>query len=189
MIDWLHGEGVKIRRVAPELVCGGGDSAGGNTTAAIGLRRRDEGKKNLAVQMLMYSEATIPFDTPAVTEKTTGFYLECSGIFPFEDHYLPRGVTAALEYISPGMQSLENLAGVLPAVFTSGFDPLRVVGVEYAHNLDSAGNKVHWHHYSDGWLQMTGWCQDAVTAVEDVAKEIRALAYGSSWIFRVRWIC
>jgi acetyl esterase/lipase len=41
-------------------------------------------------------------------------------------------------------------------VYTSGFDPLRDVGVEYASKLREAGNEVRWRHYGDmthGWLQ------------------------------------
>lgn len=80
-------------------------------TAAIALRRRDEGKANLAGQMLYYPEARLPFDTPAATENNTGLYLECNGIFSFADHYAPRGVAPGFKYISPGMQSLEYLKG------------------------------------------------------------------------------
>lgn len=188
VIDWLHGQGGKSRGVDPDLVCGGGDSAGGNMTAAIALRRRDEGKKNIAAQMLLYPEARIPFDTPAGTENNTGLYLECNGIFSFADHYLPRGTTPALKYVSPGMQSLEYLKGVPPAaVFTSGFDPLRDVGVEYAHKLECAGNTVHWHHYAElthGWLQLTAWSQEAVSAVKDIATEMKLIVYGEKWVFQ-----
>lgn len=128
IIDALHGEFGNSRGVSPKKIFGGGDSAGGNMTAAITLKRRDEGKKPLAGQFLLYPEARIPFDTPAGTENNTGLYLECNGIFSFADHYLPRGVSPAFKYISPGMQSLEYLGegGQPPArVFTSGFDPLR----------------------------------------------------------------
>jgi len=67
------------------------------------------------------------------------------------------------------------------AVFTSGFDPLRDVGVEYAHKLDAVGNEVKWHHYGDmthGWLQMTAWSEDARKASRDVAKEAARIVYG-----------
>lgn len=128
IIDWLQGQGGKSRGVDPELVCGGGDSAGGNMTAAIALRRRDEGKRNMVAQMLLYPEAGVP---PA-------------------------------------------------AVFTSGFDPVKDVGVEYAHKLECAGNTVHWHHYAElthGWLQLTAWSQEVVKAVKDIAAEMKTMVY------------
>ncbi|EMC99467.1 hypothetical protein BAUCODRAFT_29819 [Baudoinia panamericana UAMH 10762] len=179
IIDALQGDFGSQRGVAKNLVFGGGDSAGGNMTAAIALRRRDEGKGNIAGQMLYYPEARVPFDTPAATENNTGLYLECNGIFSFADHYLPRGVTPAFKYISPGMQSNDELKGVPPArVFTSGFDPLRDVGVEYAHKLSQVGVDVKWRHYEDcthGWLQMTAWSLRAQEAVKDSAKDLKEM--------------
>ena len=91
LIDWLQGEGGKAQGIHPERVAGGGDSAGGNMTAATTLRRKDENKKPLAAQILLYPEARLPFDTKAASENNSGYYLECNGIFSFADHYLPRG--------------------------------------------------------------------------------------------------
>lgn len=182
IIDALQGDFGSQRGVSKNKVFGGGDSAGGNMTAAIALRRRDEGKSNIAGQMLYYPEARVPFDTPAGTENNTGLYLECNGIFSFADHYLPRGVTPAFKYISPGMQSLDYLKSQPPArIFTSGFDPLRDVGVEYASKLEKVGVDVKWRHYDQmthGWLQMTAWSQDALQAVKDSAKDLKELVAG-----------
>ena len=90
VIDWVQGEGGRTRGVHPDKVLGGGDSAGGNMTAAICLRRMDEGRKPLAGQVLLYPEARLPFDTPAATENNSSLYLECNGIFSFASNYLPR---------------------------------------------------------------------------------------------------
>lgn len=181
VIDAVQGEFGQKRGVAHVL--GGGDSAGGNMTAAITLRRKDNNKKPLVAQILFYPEARVPFDTPAAVENNSGYYLECNGIFSFADHYCPRGTPPSNRYISPGMQDLDKLKDLAPAtVYTSGFDPLRDVGVEYAHKLDKAGNKVIWRHYdamTHGWLQMTAWSEAAVSAVNDAAGDIKKLAYGS----------
>jgi acetyl esterase/lipase len=179
VIDWLQSSGGKERGVHPDRVCGGGDSAGGNMTAALCLRRRDQKQKPMAAQILLYPEARLPFDTPAASENNSGYYLECNGIFSFADHYLPRGTPPGHKYISPGMQKLEDLKEIPPAaVFTSGFDPLRDVGVEYASKLQEAGNKVEWKHYEDmthGWLQMTAWSEDAGKCVKEVAAVMKNL--------------
>lgn len=179
VIDALQGEFGKARGV--QLVLGGGDSAGGNMTAAITLRRNDNGKQPLTAQILFYPEARIPFDTPAAAENNTGYYLECNGIFSFADHYLPRGTPPSHRYISPGMQDVNALKGLPPAtVYTSGFDPLRDVGVEYASKLSQAGNTVIWRHYEDmthGWVQMTAWSDNAVKALKEAAKDVHALAF------------
>lgn len=151
VIDALQFDFGASRGVSKALVFGGGDSAGGNMTAAIALRRRDKGKSNIAGQMLYYPEARVPFGTPAADENNTGLYLECNGIFSFASYYLPRGVTPSFKYISPGMRSLDYMKdGVPPArVFTSGFDPLHEVGVEYGSKLEKTGADVKWRHYED----------------------------------------
>ena len=55
VIDALQGDFGKKRGV--NLVLGGGDSAGGNMTAAISLRRKDRNKEPLHAQVLFYPEA------------------------------------------------------------------------------------------------------------------------------------
>jgi acetyl esterase/lipase len=157
-------------------------------TEAIALRRRDEGKKNIAGQLLLYPESRIPFDTPAAEENNSGqgLYLVCNGIFSFADHYLPKapGKTCppSFKYVSPGMQSVDYLKDLPPvALFTCGFDPLRDVGVEYGSKLQEAGVDVQWHHYPDlthGFLQFAPWSQECMNASMDVARELRRLAYG-----------
>lgn len=146
VIDALQGAFGQHRGIG--TVLGGGDSAGGNMTAAITLRRKDKSQRALDAQVLFYPEARVPFDTPAAVENNSGYYLECNGIFSFADHYCPRGVPPSNRYISPGMLATDKLEGLTPAfVYTSGFDPLRDVGVEYASKLQEAGNKVRWRHY------------------------------------------
>lgn len=75
--EWLQGEGGNLRGVHPDRVCGGGDSAGGNMTAALSFRLRDEGKRPLKAQILLCPEDRLSFDTLAAEENNTGFYVEC----------------------------------------------------------------------------------------------------------------
>ncbi|OJJ30883.1 hypothetical protein ASPWEDRAFT_746495 [Aspergillus wentii DTO 134E9] len=183
VVEWVQNGGGKERGVNPKRVCGGGDSAGGNMTAALSLMLRDEKAKMkpLHAQILLYPEARVPFDTKAAEENHSGFYLECNGIFSFADHYLPRGVPPSHPYISPGMQpatSLQNLPTA--AVYTNGFDPLRDVGVEYASKLQDAGNPVVWRHFESlphGFLQMAPWSEDAMAATKQVGRDLGHLAY------------
>ncbi|EGN94534.1 hypothetical protein SERLA73DRAFT_188494 [Serpula lacrymans var. lacrymans S7.3] len=169
------------RGVHPDSVLGGGDSAGGNMTAAISLRLRDEGKKPLAGQILLYPEARLPFDTPAASENNTGLYLECNGIFSFGSNYLPLGTVPSHPYVSPGMQPISSLKDLPPAhIYTCGFDPLRDVGIEYAHKLERAGNTVKWTHFGNlthGFLQLAPWSEEAMKATKEVGKHTRNLVY------------
>ncbi|RDW58964.1 alpha/beta hydrolase [Aspergillus mulundensis] len=175
--DWLRGEGGKERGVDPELIFGAGDSAGGNMSAAISLRLRDEKKKPLAGVFLLYPEARVPFDTNAAAENNAGPYLSCNGIFEFARNYLPPGVPPSMPYISPGQQHVDDLKGFPPAtVYTCGFDCLRDVGVEFASKLEEAGNQVTWHHYETlchGFLQMAPWSSTAMNALLQVAQDVR----------------
>ncbi|KAL4954692.1 Alpha/Beta hydrolase protein [Aspergillus filifer] len=179
VIRWLRGEGGWERGVDPDFIFGGGDSAGGNMTAAISLRLRDEGKRGLAGAFLLYPEARVPFDTPAAVENKEGPYLSCNGIFEFARNYVPPGTPPSTAYISPGQQSLEKLKNLPPTnIYTCGFDCLRDVGVEYASKLDEAGNKVNWHHYDTlchGFLQMAPWSSAAMDALTQVAEDLNQL--------------
>lgn len=77
VIQWLQNNGGKERGIHPDKVLGGGDSAGGNMTAALALRLKDQGKKNMRGQVLLYPEARLPFTTKAAVENNSGLYLEC----------------------------------------------------------------------------------------------------------------
>ncbi|KAI0381392.1 hypothetical protein F5Y04DRAFT_280924 [Hypomontagnella monticulosa] len=99
-----------------------------------------EGKAPLKARILLHPEERHAFDTPATIEDDSGYYLECEGIFSFEDYYLPRAperaCPPAYPYVSPGIRPIENLRGLPPtAIFTCGFDPLRNVGIRFAGRL------------------------------------------------------
>ncbi|PVH83808.1 hypothetical protein DL98DRAFT_615131 [Cadophora sp. DSE1049] len=182
VIEWLQGEGGKKRGVSSERVMGGGDSAGGNMTAAVSLRLRDEKKKPLAAQILLYPEARLPFDTKSAVENNSGLYLECrQRHFLIRESLLAQGSPPSHPYISPGMQPIESLRGVPPAaIFTCGFDPLRDVGVEYGTKSKQASNEVTWYHFdtlTHGFLQFSAWSREAMNATEKVGDESKRLAY------------
>lgn len=77
VIARAQGPDGKARGIDGSRVYGGGDSAGGNMTAAIALRLRDEGKQNMKAQILLYPEARLPFDTKAATENNPDLHLKC----------------------------------------------------------------------------------------------------------------
>ncbi|KAL2433685.1 hypothetical protein ABEF95_008736 [Exophiala dermatitidis] len=162
VVDWAQGPEGAARGISSDLVFGGGDSAGGNMTEALALRRRDQGKKNIAGQSPGFPS------TPWPPKRTT----------PAPEKTYP----PSFKYVSPGMQSVEYLKNQPPvALFTCGFDPLRDVGVEYGSKLQQAGVDVQWHHYPDlthGFLQMAPWSHEALKATEDVARELKRMVYG-----------
>lgn len=69
------------------------------------------------------------------------------------------------------------------AIHTCGFDCLRDVGVEFASNLEKAGNRVFWRHHETlchGFLQMAPWSTVAMKALEQGADDVRTMlgSYG-----------
>jgi acetyl esterase/lipase len=84
VLSWAQGSEGASRGIDGDRVLGGGDSAGGNMTAALSLRLKDEGKKPMKAQILLYPEARLPFDTPAASENNSGLYLECECSAPYQ---------------------------------------------------------------------------------------------------------
>ncbi|KAF3006399.1 hypothetical protein E8E15_000051, partial [Penicillium rubens] len=184
VLDWLRGEGGKERAVDVNSIFGAGDSAGGNMSASLCLRLKSKRKEPLAGLLLLYPEPRLPFDTPAATDSNSGPYLECNGIFSFAHNYIPNGVSPSHPEITPGAQHVNALRDFPPtAIHTCGFDCLRDVGVEFASNLEKAGNRVFWRHHETlchGFLQMAPWSTVAMKALEQGADDVRTMlgSYG-----------
>ncbi|KAJ5260398.1 hypothetical protein N7497_012261 [Penicillium chrysogenum] len=184
VLDWLRGEGGKERAVDVNSIFGAGDSAGGNMSASLCLRLKSKRKEPLAGLLLLYPEPRLPFDTPAATDSNSGPYLECNGIFSFAHNYIPNGVSPSHPEITPGAQHVDALRDFPPtAIHTCGFDCLRDVGVEFASNLEKAGNRVFWRHHETlchGFLQMAPWSAVAMKALEQGADDVRTMlgSYG-----------
>ena len=117
----------------------GGDSAGGNLSAAAALRARDEGPA-LAAQLLIYPAVDPSASMPSVAENAEGYFLTGADLIWFLAHYLP----------DPSMRTQPtadlinaDLAGLPPTVIaTAEFDPLRDEGDAYANRLRDAGVEV-----------------------------------------------
>ncbi|KAK3293807.1 Alpha/Beta hydrolase protein [Chaetomium fimeti] len=175
VVDWVQGYGGRYRGVHPRRVVGGGDGVGGSMTAALCLRRRDEGKKPLAGQLLLYPAMYSPSSPPAADENKSGYYLEYDGLTGLIDHYLPliNAVPSYRKYVYPGAQgSLHMYGQPLAVIFTNGFDPLREGGIAHARAMRRAGALAAWKHYADlthGWLRMAPWSPAAREATCYVA--------------------
>ncbi|KAH6855552.1 alpha/beta hydrolase fold-domain-containing protein [Chaetomium sp. MPI-CAGE-AT-0009] len=171
VVDWVQGDGGRYR-----------DGVGGSMTAALCLRRRDEGKKPLAAQLLLYPAMHTPASPPVPDENKSGYYLELDGIPGLTDHYLPLvDDPSHHKYVYPGAQGSVHLYGQPPAaIFTNGFDPLREGGITHARKMNRVGTLAAWKHYDDlahGWLQMATWSTAARKATCDVGVELAKLLY------------
>jgi acetyl esterase len=169
-IDSLGGD-------ADRLVVGG-DSAGGNLSAAVALASRDGGPK-LAAQFLLYpnTDFAVDVDYPSRVENAEGYFLTAEDMLWFRQLYLDGEQTA----LDPRASVIANpdLAGVPPAVIgTAEFDPLRDEGEAYAKALADAGVEVRLARYDGmihGFYGLGAHSAAAAAAVTDLTTSLRDL--------------
>ncbi|MBN2046875.1 MAG: alpha/beta hydrolase [Anaerolineaceae bacterium] len=128
----------KLRASIDQIIVGG-DSAGGNLSAAVCLKARDQNGPKIAHQLLIYPATNLrDLDTLSYQQFGTGAGLDKKEVEWFINHYLPRPDDAKNPYVSPLLA--ESLAGLPPAtILTAEFDVLRDEGEAYAKRLQAAG--------------------------------------------------
>ena len=100
VVRWLHGNAAD-RGVDPNRISLSGDSAGGSQNCVIARKLRDEGGPKLALQMPLYPECKMPFETRAGVENVHGGYVDTAGILQFVWALLPQGIDYSQPYITP----------------------------------------------------------------------------------------
>ena len=161
----------------PDRLAIGGDSAGGNLTAAVTLLARDQGGPDLCHQSLIYPAVASPalhhFDS--YEENGEGYLLEMANIEWYYERYVPRATDARNEYAAPLLA--RDLSNLPPATLvTGGFDPLRDEGYAYADRLREAGVSVEHEHFEGmihGFVSMTDMLDRSRDAIEVVAEGLR----------------
>jgi acetyl esterase len=165
----------------PGRVAVGGDSAGGNLSAAIALRARDEGGPALTYQLLVYPVTNYSFDTESYDVNGKDYLLTRDMMEWFWDHYVNSAADGDDPLASP--LRAKDLSGLPPAtVFTAEFDPLRDEGEAYAARLTDAGVAVK-HKRFEGQIhafwQMPGLFPAALQAADIAAADLKA-AFGTA---------
>jgi len=159
----------------PARIALGGDSAGGNLTAAVTLMARDRGGPRLVHQLLVYPVLDHAFDTDSYRENADGLLLTRDMMRSFWASYLAREEDGRHPYASPLRAS--DLAGLPPAhVITAEYDPLRDEGEAYARRLAAAGVPCVQRRYDGmihGFFGFTQMVDRARDAVADAARELR----------------
>lgn len=173
--EWVAANAASIG-VDPDRLAIGGDSAGGNLSAAVALRARDEDGPALRMQVLVYPVTDHYFGTASYDENADGYLLTQDMMRWFWDHYLVDESQGEDPLASPLRAS--DLSGLPPAyVITAEFDPLRDEGEAFAARLAADGVTVTHKRY-DGHIhafwQMPGVFPTAATAAEDVAAALKA---------------
>jgi acetyl esterase len=162
----------------PDRILVGGDSAGGNLSAAVALATRESGPK-LAAQYLIYPGVDFAEDAdyPSRVENAEGYFLTAEDMLWFREQYLPDDVDITDPRNSPIHAS--SLAGAPPAVIaTAEFDPLRDEGEAYAKALADAGVEVRLQRYDGlihGFFAFGTISAAAAAAVSDMNATLKDL--------------
>ncbi|GHH28258.1 alpha/beta hydrolase [Streptomyces lanatus] len=132
------GKGLDAGRIAVA-----GDSVGGNMSAALTLMAKERGDVPLVQQVLFYPVTDASFDTGSYRQFAEGYFLRRDAMEWFWDQYTTDAAARAQITASPLRASVEQLAGLPPAlVITGEADVLRDEGEAYANKLREAGVPV-----------------------------------------------
>ncbi|TMQ92345.1 alpha/beta hydrolase [Actinomadura soli] len=115
----------------------GGDSAGGNLAAVVGVLA----ERRPAFALLFYPATDMTVRRRSRELFGEGFYLTDDDMTWFSDHYCPDVERRADPAVSPLLAG--DLSGFPPTyLVTAGFDPLRDEGEAFARRLEEAGVPV-----------------------------------------------
>ncbi|MBD0690246.1 alpha/beta hydrolase [Streptomyces sp. CBMA123] len=161
--------------IDPARIAVGGDSAGGNLTAALTLLLRAEGGPQLRHQLLVYPNTDRAADTPSLREHDDPLLFNRRSVDWYWGHYLADPADGASPYASPLRAA--DLSGLPPAtVLTAEYDPLRDEGEQYAEALRAAGVPVELRRYRGvphGFFAMAGTLDAAAEAQAHAAARLR----------------
>ncbi|MFF2041430.1 alpha/beta hydrolase [Kitasatospora sp. NPDC058170] len=161
--------------IDPARLAVGGDSAGGNLTAALTLLARDEGGPALRHQLLVYPNTDYRADTPSLREHDDPALFNRRSVAWYWGHYLADPADGDHPHASPLRAA--DLAGLPPAtVITAEYDPLRDEGEQYAEALRAAGVPVEARRYAGmphGFFAMAGVLDAGAEAQQYAAQRLR----------------
>lgn len=118
-----------------------GESAGGNLSAVVSLKAREEGGPNIHFQCLLYPVTDCDLSRASYQENGEGYILETRTMQWFWDTYCPDASRRAEPHASP--MRAADFSNLPPAlIVTAEFDPLRDEGEAYGDALNAAGSQA-----------------------------------------------
>lgn len=167
--QWVITHGRKFN-INTSCVAVGGDSAGGNITAALTLMLRDQLLQKPVFQLLLYPSLDLSCQGQSYKDYAEGFFLTTERVKFYISQYI-RSPQDILDPLCSPLKAL-HLAELPPAhIVTCGFDPLKDEGEAYAKKLQAAGVPTTYHCY-ESLIHAALHMNDTVPAVEDALQEI-----------------
>jgi acetyl esterase/lipase len=171
VLQWVAEHGAK-KRLDPSRIAVGGDSVGGNMTAALTLMAKERSGPKITTQVLFYPVTDASFDTPSYHQFAEGYWLRRDAMRWFWDQYTTDDAQRNEITASPLRATIEQLAGLPKAlVITGEADVLRDEGEAYGRKLREAGVDVTATRYEGiihdfvmvNALRSTNAAEDAIT--------------------------
>ncbi|MDR0416809.1 MAG: alpha/beta hydrolase, partial [Propionibacteriaceae bacterium] len=144
-VAWVA-ENADLLGVDPDRLAVGGESAGGNLSAAVALRARAEGGPKLALQLLEAPALDMTLSSPSIHEFDADYPAVGQMAEALPSRYLADDGDRVNPYVSP--LSADDLAALPPAVILAcEVDPVRDDAARYAERLATAGVPVEFKVY------------------------------------------
>lgn len=160
----------------PARIFVGGDSAGGNLTAALTHDLAAAGEPVPAGQVLIYPALDEGYATPSMESLRAAYVLPRNRMEWYVAQYLPPGEDPAQPRAAPARSG--HLAASPPTfIVVAGHDPLRDDGIEHAARLKALGVPVELKEYPGqihAFVSIRKAIPDGVAAVGDIARWLRA---------------
>jgi acetyl esterase len=135
--DWATRHAAEIGG-DPSRVAIGGDSAGGNLTAAVALLANERGLPRPKLQLLVVPVTDYEFESPSMIDNAKGYFLETETMRWFFDLYARTPADFEDRRLAP--MRAESVRDLAPAVvITAEMDPLRDQGEAYGRRLQDEG--------------------------------------------------
>jgi acetyl esterase len=161
--------------VVPLVVMG--DSAGGNLSAVVAQKARDNGGPEIASQVLVYPVTDADLDNDTYTDPENQLLLTRESMVWFWNHYAPDPASRLNPDASPNRAA--DLTGLAPAiVLTAEHDPLRAEGEAYAERLRDAGVPVELRRFPGqmhGFFQLVGLLPGCTAGIDYVTEQLDRL--------------
>ncbi|MBV7379603.1 alpha/beta hydrolase [Maritimibacter dapengensis] len=164
--------------INPQRIVIGGDSAGGNLSAAVALAMRDFG---FLGQLLIYPCTEFDLSRPSMIENAEAPLLQTRGMPGVNRMYVGGAENENLLTEDPRVAPYiaDDHTGLAPAfIAVAENDPLRDSGVIYAEKLRDAGIPVvldMGDGLIHGYLRSMEYCDDAVTKLRSMSTWLAAL--------------